>query len=292
MTKDLFLCTAISAVLVQAIFTNSASASDEDPSLTWIDVRWSIRYLLFVDTVAGKAESVRLAKRNNLLDATKKKQFIYLNSQELLPTTNLVAAPNAETITTALLSFDEAGRLITNDRRLRGFAGKLSELGHVVLVRPNVNHTKPYDLVYWAQGIPGNSSFGPSPCIFLDKIRYEDDWKTGDYPGDFGCREWTAQLFNDERPYIDVTTYTKRGNFIGEFVGWSRFKDAPKPIIGMNGKTWLCLHECPAGEQPGIINDIQAWGRKHNYPLPIPPLYQPEYPNKNYKDDIQELNHD
>jgi hypothetical protein len=90
----------------------------------------------------------------------------------------------------------------------------------------------------------------------------------------------------NEHPYIDVTTYTKRGNFIGQFVGWSRFEDGPKPIIGMNGKTWLCLHECPAGERPGLITDMKAWTRKHGYPMPIPPEYQPEYPNRNYQDDI------
>jgi hypothetical protein len=144
-------------------------------------------------------------------------------------------------------------------------------------------------MLHWSQGIPGNLSFGPGPCTLLDKRRYEDDWKSGGYPGDFGCREWTAQLFDDERPYIDVTTYTKSDNFIGEFVGWSRFKDAPKPIIGMNGKTWLCLHECPAGERPGIIKDIKAWTSKHRYPMPARPAYQPEYPNKNYKDDLNEF---
>lgn len=275
------------AFLIYGALTNKAHAADWEPSLSWIDIAWEIRYLLFVDTAAGKAESFRIANRNNSLDAKKVKQHIYLNVHELLPTTSLLASPNAKTIATSLLSFDKAGRVVTNDRRLRGLTAKLSALEHLVLVRDNASNAKPYKLLYWSQGIPGNLSFGPAPCTFLDSLRYEDGWKSGEYPGDFGCREWTAQLFEDERPYVDVTTYTDRGNFIGEFVGWSRFKDAPKPVIGMNGQTWLCLHECPGGEKPGVISDIRTWTSKHGYPMPVRPRYQPEYPNRDFQDDIE-----
>jgi hypothetical protein len=249
-------------------------------------MQWQIRYLLFVDTAVGRAESIKVAKRRNAADRENRKVHTYLHSDELFAHIKIFATPGAPSIGSTTLEFDKKGDVITNNRKLHGFTGKLSRIGSLVLMRKQAPTAKPYDMLDWSQGIPGNSSFGPSPCTYLDSLRYQDDWESGEYPGDFGCREWTAQLFDNDRPYIDVTTYTKRGNFIGRFVGWSRFEDGPKPIIGMNGKAWLCLHECPAGERPGLITDIKAWTRKHGYPMPIPPEYQPEYPNRNYQDDI------
>ncbi|MYN37815.1 hypothetical protein GTP55_00345 [Duganella sp. FT109W] len=270
----------------------AAGLQDDSPSRRWLNVPWEVRYLLFTNTQQRYAEGYRLAKLQNTLDGKKGKSYVYLDALELIkPTANFVT-PGARTITTGIITFDQQGDVTTPDGELRKFSGKLSALENLVLVQRTAPMAKSYELLFWAQGIPGNLAFAPGPCTMLDTLRYEDEWRSGDKRGDFGCREWTAQLFNDARPYIDVTTYTKRGNFIGEFVGWSRFKDAPKPVIGMNGKTWLCLHECPAGETPGVIGDIKAWTRKHRYPMPVPPPYQPEYPNKNYYDDLHEMDED
>lgn len=272
--------------------SHASTNDDWDPSRTWSRMPWQARYLLFVDSAANRIKSIEIARRGNTDDRKKIKQHVYLDSDELLTKISIFATPAAPSIGVTLLAFDRNGTVVTNDRALRGFTGKLSAMGNLVLMRNDAPDAKPYDMLDWSQGIPGNSSFGPSPCTFWDAQRYKDDWESGKYPGDFGCREWTAQLFDDERPYIDVTTYTRRGNFIGQFVGWSRFKDAPKPVIGMNGKTWLCLHECPAGEMAGVIGDILIWTRKHHYPMPVPPAYQPEYPNKNYYDDLHEMDED
>jgi hypothetical protein len=274
------------------IYQASATAqNNEDHSRVWLNTPWEVRYLLYVTVEERQKEWQLLAKEKNANDGKKGKHHVYLDAMALFKKSAVFATPNASNIATTLITFDHQGR-VTSDAALLGLTGKRTALDYLVLMRDSAPTEKPYSLLHWSQGVPGNMTFGPGPCTMLDILRYEDDWRSGRYPGDFGCREWTAQLFNDERPYIDVTTYTKRGNFIGEFVGWSRFEDAPKPVIGMNGKTWFCLHECPAGEQPGSINDIQAWARKHNYPVPVPPPYQPEYPDKNYRDDINELNHD
>ena len=260
----------------------------EEPSRRWFNTPWEIRYLLFVNTQKRYAEAERLARQDNLSDGRNGKRNVYLDAKELIKAKLTFVTPKARSIALGLIVFNEHGEVISDDEELHKFTAKLSVLDSLVLVRKNAAEEKPYKLLYWSQGIPGEMSIGPSPCTMLDILRYDDRWKRGGYPGDFGCREWTAQLFNDQRPYIDVTTYTKRGNFIGEFVGWSRFKDAIKPVIGLNGKTWLCLYECPIGEQPGVIGDIKAWTRKHDYPVPTPPPYQPEYPNKNYKNDLEE----
>lgn len=274
------------------IYQASANAqNNEDRSRVWLDVPWEVRYLLYVTTEERQKEWQLLGKEKNANDSKKGKHHVYLDAMALLKKTAVFRAPSSSNITTTLITFDHQGR-VTSDIALRAFTGKRTVLDYLVLMRDIAPAEKPYSLLHWSQGVPGNLTFGPGPCTMLDILRYEDDWRSGRYPGDFGCREWTAQLFNEERPYIDVTTYTKRGNFIGEFVGWSRFKDAPKPIIGMNGKTWLCLHECPAGELPGVISDIQAWTLKYHYPMPVPPAYQPEYPNKNYYDDLHEMDED
>jgi hypothetical protein len=85
-----------------------------------------------------------------------------------------------------------------------------------------------------------------------------------------------------------VTSYSSHGNFIGECVGWSRFTDPPKPVIGLHRKTWLCLHDCPSGEKPGVIRNIKAWTAKHQFPMPERAPKQPLDPNSNYKDDLDE----
>ncbi len=96
-----------------------------------------------------------------------------------------------------------------------------------------------------------------------------------------GLVEYTA---NDVQPYINVTTYINLGKadeqtFIGDFLGWARFDDPPRPVIGKHGKYWLCLHECPDGEAPGIIPDIKAWTTKRGWPMPKP---VPFFPNSKF----------
>lgn len=87
----------------------------------------------------------------------------------------------------------------------------------------------------------------------------------------------------DWQPYINITTYIQPDKaalkkdpkaqpqtFIGDVLGWARFDDPPRPVIGKHGDYWLCLHECPDGEAPGIIPDIQAWTAKRGWPMPKP----------------------
>ena len=62
-----------------------------------------------------------------------------------------------------------------------------------------------------------------------------------------------------------------------------RFDVPPKPVIGKHLNTWYCLHECPTGDAPGAIADIQAWAAKNGWPAPSVPKKQPLFPEKPYK---------
>lgn len=275
------------SLLTLALTTSAVDAAANDDR--WASFAWEIRYLLFVDTADGRAEAAKVAKRINATDGKKGKNLVYLFGDELLGKSTLFITPGSPAIGTNLLTFDEQGNVTNDAEALRMYTGKLSTLGDLVLIHKDKPNAKPYELLFWMPALPDEPHSTAGPCTMLDKFRYEDRWKSGKYPGDFGCREWTAQLLNNERPYIDVTTYTRRGNFIGQFTGWSRFEDQPKPVIGMNGKTWLCLHECPSGETPGVIQDIKAWTSKHGYAMPVPPTFQPEYPDKNYDETYCEI---
>lgn len=93
------------------------------------------------------------------------------------------------------------------------------------------------------------------------------------------------------QPYIDVTTYhDKQGKktHIGRFIGWMGFNEAPRPIIGKHGDYWLCLHECPDGEKPGLIENIAEWTGKRGWPSPKPTPYFPDSVLKPTKADLEE----
>lgn len=278
----------LTCLLLWATSTFAKAVSHTEETNAWSSRDWEIRYLLFVGPQKERAIYYQKAQQHNLKLNRKNNNYRLLDGGVLLKNSTIFSMPKASSIATALIAFDAKGNVVGGENDLRGFTGKISLNDLIILVPENYPETKPYalPLLRWSQGIPGNVSFGPSPCTFLDRLRYEERWQTGSHAGDVGCREWTAQLFNEERPYIDVTTYTRRGNFIGQFVGWARPEDVPKPVIGMHGNTWLCLHECPGDERPGIIPDIKAWASKHGYPIPLRPKQQPEYPDKDYYWDI------
>jgi hypothetical protein len=269
--------------------TGQAGGQETRPAYTWVNKDWDIRYVLFV----GNAESMRdrmHAVHDENLAREGKRDSLYLFYEELFGLTSTMTAPGDEPLGMLLLTFDKAGLVKTANVHSLQLSAKLSEVGALVLLingkgdRLNL----PFYFASWRQ-IPGADYISPAVCAGDDQGRYDSNWKaTFHYSGNFGCREWTAQLYNQERPYIDVTSYQGRHVYIAEHVGWSRFKDPPKPVIGRHGKVWLCLHECPAGEQPGIIPDIQKWTAKHGFPLPKRPVRQPEFPNSLYRDAIYE----
>lgn len=125
----------------------------------------------------------------------------------------------------------------------------------------------------------------------------KDTW----YPSRFfGCREWAAQLYDTNRPYIDVTSYDmqedydkapdKHGKYplkpvtyIKPFIGFSRFTDPAKPVIGKYGEQWYYVTDCPAGDAPGEIPDIKAWATRSGWTVPQRPKNPRAFMNKPLK---------
>jgi len=78
------------------------------------------------------------------------------------------------------------------------------------------------------------------------------------------------------QPYIDITTSMRQlskqipadHQFLRTTMGWASFDDPVRPVIGNYSGHWICLHECPDGEKPGLIKDIKAWVNKRGWPLP------------------------
>lgn len=230
---------------------------------------------------------VETSRLFNAQDEKDGKDYIYRDAKELLGNLIKTQPSKGSAIATAAIYFDSSGKILNMERPLSEYKAKLSRNAALILIGGK-NTAKPYWFADWEQGMYGDVKFLPGVCVTTDTDRYRDNWQPTDRRGHVGCREWAAQLYQ-KTPYINVTTYSSKGNFIGEVVGWARFEDSPTPIIGMQGKQWLCLHECPAGEQPGIIPDIQVWTRKHGFPMPVPPAKQPMYPNKDYDEEFCQL---
>jgi len=283
---------SISAVLLVCASGswNAASASDlKGGEHEWLSRPWEIRYIIFVDTTTNMLRRTQIAQRINVAGDKPGQELVHLDAEAMFDPSATFAVGGKPALTTVVVSFDSTGRVVTPAGVLKKFIAKRTPLDVLILVQTDAIERKAFYLADWSQGIPGDATFSPAVCTISDMHRYAPGWKRGSAHGDFGCREWTAQLNRWEQPYIDVTTYNRRGNYIGEFVGWARFGDAPRPVIGMHGKHWLCLHECPAGEMPGVIDDLRAWTRKHNFPMPVRPKSQPEYPDSHYQDDLNEF---
>ncbi|RYG36057.1 MAG: hypothetical protein EON93_05655 [Burkholderiales bacterium] len=79
----------------------------------------------------------------------------------------------------------------------------------------------------------------------------------------------------DWQPYIDVTSHQTsrkygREAYIGDVLGWARFDDPVRPVIGQVGRYWVCFHECPDGEKPGVIPNFRLWLARRGWPVPQP----------------------
>lgn len=265
-----------------------AANSDSRPAdHVWIDRPWNIRYLLLIDRARSMEIAAEVAAEGNAKAAKEGNLKDYRGPENLFVRTALVAIPSENPLATKLIEFDHHGRVITPNKHDLPLTGRLNQLNDLVLATSDSATDPLYLLAYWFWGLPGDEQlFSPAVCSLSDDHRYVKGFKAERFAtmGNFGCREWTYQLYDRfrEHPYIDVTSYQKDGTYIKEFIGWARFNDTPKPVIGKHIKTWVCLHDCPAGEAPGVIPDIKAWAKKHGFPLPKRPKKQPMFPNKDF----------
>ena len=295
----------------------AAELSAKQHELRWIDRPWEYRYLLHITTAKNyhrrqqpDEEIIKLQTRENNLRVAGIPQFFEPTSVISMPLTE-----NERAGFWKKTEFEEAGdalvvvridvapdrTVITHNSAKLPMTARLNWYENIVLA-PAVE--QPAFIVeigrlFLGSVAASDSRYLPSICNrrYGDSThpmsggRYSESTKEGLY-GYFGCREWAAQLYDHERPYIDVTSYEMaedydqpeieegedKGHhplvetgFVRDFIGFSRFKDAQKPVIGSYIGTWFCFTDCPDGEAPGVTPDIKAWSARRGWPMPEKP---------------------
>ena len=205
---------------------------------------------------------------------------------------DLLGNPNLAVV---LVAFDQEGMVTSSHSRGKPLRGRLNTLRYLGLSDGDGLDDRFYRMAGWFTGLgDASTEWAPAFCniyqmpdaatIKSDDYLYGKLFKSnGDRPL-FGCREWAYQLYDSDRPYIDVTSYefTSKGKpskgYIREFIGWARFGDS-KPIIGLHEGDWYCVHDCPGGNQPGLIPDIKSWAKRFDWAEPMPPTKVPTFPD-------------
>lgn len=286
---------------------------------TWIERPWAYRYLLYTDD----PRSWEFSRKDHEKEVKENSDKAFKYPVELP-----VYFEPQWTLVPHIPDDDEESRRsslhivrldITKDRAIQQkplngdqLWARLDGYGDIVLTP---SETNPAYLVGFGEFFMGSpeapdSRYSPTICSTThgDTVppdqggRYgrsskNDTWST---EGIFGCREWAAQLYDPNRPYIDVTSYEmvpdydkapdkkgrrplKPASFIKPFIGFSRFSDPPKPVIGKYGDQWFCITDCPAGDKPGEIADIKAWAARSGWPVPQRPKNPRAFINKAVK---------
>lgn len=287
-------------------------AEDQLPaSRRWIERPWEFRYFIRIDETSDGKWAIKDWQES--LQASKQGGYaIYRGIFPYSEVAKVRESPHDDefdrSIAKLLIEFDESANIRTPHTGPKGLKGHLSGLYEIVLAAGQSKSDWYFDLGHWYTGRSENDlAFVPAICDSKDMDdstadigRYRKGFTAGRTYGNFGCREWGYYLKSDAHPYIDITSYqweedeTKPANkkgrrpkklvtYVHATTGWGRFDVLPKPVIGKAFDTWVCFHECPKGEAPGIIPDIKAWAAKNGWPEPKPPKKQPLFPDRDFK---------
>ncbi len=291
----LSLLLALSLAHAPASAQNEETPVKRDSLHTWIERPWNIRYVLFnEDAGVFKRSRVRVAKKN----AEPNQEYFHWE-EFFNPTIEIelkrekLSSDKAKSIVN--IEFDKSGFVSTANTHPGPLRGRINRLLYLTLSAGDDPASRLYDLGHWFTGIGDTSTdWAPGICsgnekpdaamVRSDMYLYGTLFKPDKYSATFGCREWASQLYDDERPYIDVTSYVREGKvypkytYIRDFVGWARFGDK-KPVIGKHEASWYCLHDCPNGEKPGLIPDIKVWAAHNAWSAPKPPTKAPTFPD-------------
>ncbi len=259
----------------------------------WLDRPWELRYVVYITSSWESATRVATKLLNQSAATKLDRRWELLFEPDSVHTTGNIIDKQ---LTVVLIEFNRDGLVTTPHSFGRPLYGKLHRLLHFQL-SPGEYATEPrFHLGYWFMGLsegsiewaPGFCSGDdiPSPFSATDgAYLYGPKFRLNSQSNTFGCREWTYQLYNRDRPYIDITSYVPKdesfdkGAYVRDTFGWSRFEDPRKPVIGKYEDHWYCFLECPGGEAPGRIPDIQAWAKKNGWSVPKPPTRVPVFPD-------------
>jgi hypothetical protein len=261
----------------------------------WLQRPWEWRYILLVsDAWDAKVRNAAGNKATEDADSREPRGL----ARAFKPAA-VVPSPEYPTMDDPFsivpIDFDRDGVVMTANNEAARLRGRVNRIQSVVLSMGDEPESPRYLIGFWFTGMGDVSThWAPAICVAnqipdaaqvrSDGYLYGSLFKPNAQSTTFGCREWAYQLRDPQRPYIDVTSYVPKdadfphGTYIREFIGWARFGDK-KPVIGKHGRTWLCLHDCPMGGQPGAIRDIKDWATKNGWPVPKPPTRSPTFPD-------------
>lgn len=268
MKRFLNVCLVLIYILVV-----SPSWANERPQ---VSTAWPMRYAIYVDTERWYQARV---------DAWRENPLKYIRIQGFFPAFFVKTQGVKERLAAMYIDFDEQGKVLTktlNNVPLRGSIKKdifiLDSLPgatpswviktHSVWEQRGKSHL-PVDEEKWEFERMTFCDIDEYKRMQTELLAEEDgpafDYKLEPEEGIFYCNDWSKQLANPDRPWIDVTSYEKRGPRVRKFQGYGKF-GVTKPVVGKHYKTWICFADCPDGK-PGTITDINAWSKKYNLPV-------------------------
>lgn len=290
---------AVAAVLTALSVAAQADLPIQPTSRTWLGRPWEFAYILKIDTPEDYEGWRKLSKKNIAAN-----DFSILHPEAVFPQTVAIETNPKEiqtedkAIGVMVIEFDPShdGAVLTPHEWPQKLTAHITDIDTIAIASGNTSEDIHFKMGYWRMARSYyDIVFSPGICALFDidsnneGWRYKKGYAANRYSsdGNFGCREWGYYLNNPEYPYIDVTSYGKdkfgKFSYIRPVIGWRQFTDDPKPVIGKHGKVWVCLHDCPNGEAPGIIPNIRLWAARNGWPEPKPPKKLPLFPEPNFK---------
>jgi len=261
---------------------------------TWVERPWDMRYFI---QIIGEGPPWS-SRKDGAMKRNARPGTTFFDWEEFMDPAYKLKLVDSQSFdptgfNVVLIEFDKEGFVTTKNTHPTPLRGRLNRLQSLVLSAGDGPRDRTYHLAIWFTGIGDASThWAPAFCntdqqpdpamVRSDGYLYGKYYKADEFSTTFGCREWAYQLYDDQRPYIDVTSYVPKGKtfpsgtYIRDFIGWARFGDK-KPVIGKHEDTWYCLHDCPGGAQPGAIPDIKAWATDNGWPVPKPPTKAPTF---------------
>ncbi|HEY0062018.1 MAG TPA: hypothetical protein VGC21_07850 [Telluria sp.] len=294
--SSMFVLSILSSVLLPAISCDYSGCKESDAPMTAAAGNpWLIRYFIHVDDLSSLKIGMEVIEEILEEDMRNGQVRSPRPSDHLFAPTLAVHLPPigfaVQEIGIVEIEFDRSGRVTTENTRGVALQGAFDDLHTFVLAPQSAEGGPPYRLASRFRGWSDPmAEFSPAFCTVTDDIRYRKGFDASKFGsiGNFGCREWSYQLLDESRPYIDVTSYGRKGASIKEFYGWAPFDGPRKPVIGKHVTTWVCMLDCPKGASPGIIADILKWCKENGYPVPQRPRKTPMFPDADFPYDYEE----
>lgn len=186
--------------------------------ISWIERPWTTRYFI----AALPSNDWRYIKEAAIRDNAKSGQKFF-DWQEFftpatLPNVKPDPASGEHSLSVVVIDFDKNGLVVSPHSHQGSLRGRLNRLLRVGLSEGEAMNDRYFELASLFTGIGDASThWAPAFCngyqrpdpatVKSEDYLYGKYFKPTGYAPLFGCREWAYQLYDNERPYIDVTSY-------------------------------------------------------------------------------------